>query len=676
MLSRTQWMVLVAGTLFSPVAPAMQTTEPPKDWEEGVLGDAVPLVLEEANLEFFNDGPAVQSNLILRFKNPSRRITEGVCYIPVSDRVVERDFTVDNDGVFMQGHVRQRDRVIRVYRDITRPPPRRQKDPAVLERIDENWLRATISPIPAGADVEIQLSAVGLLESFGTGRRFEHLMPTIRSQQGGMIPYRMEGVLAETEAMRIHAPEQRLEHFSPTDFGYEFRVQGPTGHDGVASLFFDNGQMREPLTTRCYRQQNDDGFFVTELDPSFLLAEPLAAASYVLVLDLPETTSGATWRASQEMLDGLLHRLSPQDRIAVISSNAKVSIGARSKQAKPQAVELARQAITQSRGKGSTELSSLLEPAFAVQQTSDLPVRILLISGSREFPNPDVVLADLCRFLQEAPQGSALFTMGLGKRTDHATLARLAKWGRGRGFAAHSESHLVGIASCLVDALRHPILERPQLAIAGSSEVNADQVRSLTYGDTLFVSGRYHSGGPTLVQLSGQIGDRAINEMLATHFTEECHEAPWVATLWAKRRVEHLEQEHQQRPAADMQYFATRLAERFGLITENTVSLALEPSLQSRLPQLVGPNRNQNVVAAVIPFVPLTTLQDPEAVSARDERAERNLLNLIRTTVDRNSDILARTRATSTARPAAPTSTRAPARATRGTATRASGRGL
>jgi hypothetical protein len=154
---------------------------------------------------------------------------------------------------------------------------------------------------------------------------------------------------------------------------------------------------------------------------------------------------------------------------------------------------------------------------------------------------------------------------------------------------------------------------------------------ALTYGEAITLCARYHSGGGSLLRFTATRNGQVVDEVFGAALEECSDRDPWVATLWAARRVQELRSTYQGLPSEDQLYFETRLCERFAILGPGTAALALEPGMERSMPALVGPG-NRAVGSPLAQLSPRPAQDDGGTNRESDgeslfERAERMLLN-------------------------------------------------
>jgi hypothetical protein len=548
------WKSLGTGAVLgAAIAVASAQEAPPVPADAGVLGEAEPLLLTEYRVDVVREGPAYQATAELVLRNPRATPVEGVALVPVPDPSIARGFLVANGDVRMKGVVRSRDRAVDVYRGITRARPSGGRDPAVLERLGPSWMRATIAPIAASGQVRLSIGYLGFTEKLGDRRSVE--LPSERTAFRGTFA-------------------------------------------GSSRRLLPGELTTGPLTTWCFRAPGADGSFCLELDPSELLARPLERATYLLVLETPESTSDEFAEAGGATLAELVAGLGPDDSVELWSNGAETGFLGGPTAADATTRERLDGALRHVDPGGWGHLDQRVNAALRLAAAIPGDVRVVVASAQRRVGRLAELQEEVARASAKLGARFGLFTCALGTRADSAALAALARAGRGRAFSVLAAEETALVAPPLAAAARRPVLFLPRASVSGATELLVEAKRHVTFGETLRVSGRYAEGMRALVRLEGHVGDGFVDAMWETTLDDENVAHPWVATMWAGLRATEL---GAQAPGEEALAYLVRLAERFSLIGPTTVSLGLEPALEDRLPPLMG-----------TPTTPVAKLDPPE----------------------------------------------------------------
>jgi len=547
----------------------------------GVMGPAQPLLPIDYKVEVRGEGPVYQAVAHLQFRNPRLRVVEGVALIPIPAGAIARGVLVVNGATKMRGVVRARTGAVDAYRQLTRGSGR---DPAVVEQLDDRWLRATLSPVAADDAVELQVSYLGFADRVGA-RRIVALPSPRRALRSG-------------------------------------------GVDGVAPCWLDDDPASKPApsaaTAWSFRAPGGEGYFCAELDPSAELVTPLPRLSFLLVVETPESTAPTLARAAGSVLAKLAGELGDGDKVELFEDRDDDERGGLfdgfvPADAAARAALAERLAANESRGWG--RLEARVEKALARAESLAGPVRLVIASAQRRIARRDALVAAIERAAALHGDDFSCFTVAVGSAAESAALADAARAGRGRAFflPAAEGADVECVAAALAAAARRPVLRLPQVDVAGASELVVEERREVTYGETLRVVGRYDEARSTLARLRGFVRGAAVEIVGRVELPEEDVAHPWVATTWAGLRVRQLRRDCTGVPPDD---FITRLCERFGLLGPETVSLSLEPALSDRMPPLVG-KPGQPPAQLDPPVVPQPPKPNPETPTTGEPRDPR-----------------------------------------------------
>ena len=557
------------------VGSAAASAQVAPERDVGVLGDAQPLLVTDYSVEVVGEGPAFQASAVVELRNPRLDAVEGVALIPLPRGAIARGFLAFNGDTRLNGVVRARDGAIDVYRGITRAPAR-GRDPAVLERLNDRWMRATVAPVAAQAAVKLTVGYLGLSEKLGDWREVD--LPADAS---------------------IHR----------------------ASYLGSARRLLPSVPSAGPLATYCFRAPGGAGHFCMELDPAAQFGAPFERATYLLVLETPESTAGAIADAGGALLTSFVDELREGDAVELFANGCEDgclgAVGAADVSARAKLAA----ALSSVTSGGWGHLESRLLRALSIAESRNGPVRVVVASAQRTIPHT-ADLVDAIVPLAYRRSDFALFTCALGARADDASLADLARAGHGRAFTLLAADETACVAPPLAAAVRHSVLLEPQVTVAGALDVVAERKRHLTFGETLRICGRYEEGMHTLARLEAWRGaGHPVDATYAAEFADEALAHPWVATLWAGFFADELRRHATaESPESSALDYLVRLEERFGLIGPETVALGLEPAFADRLPPLVG-----------APGLPVARLDPPERplppsnpeVPDRDDRERR-----------------------------------------------------
>src|SRR5262249_6956860 len=193
----------------------------------------------------------------------------------------------------------------------------------------------------------------------------------------------------------------------------------------------------------------------------------------------------------------------------------------------------------------------------------DGPVRLIVVSSQRRISKAPAVRAAIEKAAFEHGDDFACFTVALGPNAEAAALADWSSAGSGRAFVLPAADDATRIGPALAAASLRPLLRRPEVAVAGASELVAEGKSVVSYGETLRIVGRYDEAMTTLVRLQGKVRGAALDLTQKIDLPDEAVAHPWVATIWAGMRAKEIRRTCTG-PKPDP--YLTRLRERYRLL--------------------------------------------------------------------------------------------------------------
>ncbi|WP_428265368.1 VIT domain-containing protein [Haliangium sp.] len=230
--------------------------------------------------------------------------------------------------------------------------------------------------------------------------------------------------------------------------------------------------------------------------------------------------------------------------------------------------------------RGGTELEPALERAASLPARSGRTQTVVLIT--------DAAVGNEGRLLRRAPEllgaSRRLFVLALGPAVDRTLAARLA---RACGGAADSLTPGEDVEPVMARFARRvraggPILTGLSLTWegAGVSQVYPSAIPDLFGGQPVELLGRYQGSGPSrLVLTAATVDGRPFRQELAVALPERSQASPGLTRLWARRRIEGLQDQLAVEPgqAASIRQESLDLALAHGLVSPYT-SLVAEDS--------------------------------------------------------------------------------------------------
>ena len=123
----------------------------PMPWPQPILNQELQLVSQTAHVVI--KGGVAQTHLEQTFQNVTGRTIEGTYVFPLPEGAAVSGFAMTVNGKRTEAEILEGDKAREIYTGIVQ----KLRDPAILEFIDRNLIRARIFPIAAGAEQKVEL---------------------------------------------------------------------------------------------------------------------------------------------------------------------------------------------------------------------------------------------------------------------------------------------------------------------------------------------------------------------------------------------------------------------------------------------------------------------------------------------------------------------------------------
>jgi Ca-activated chloride channel family protein len=565
-----------------PLVPAVTVPQPPRPLPPVTLPPPTPVRLDRMDVMVEIDGQIAATTVDLVFRNPGARPEEATLLFPVPPGIAIADFTLTVDGQTLEGEVLGRDEATRIYTGIVQ----RQKDPALLEYVGLNVLRARVFPVPPGGESRLTLRFTQLLPVENGTLRYR--LPLSAGAETGPTLARLTinarvanergigSLFSPTQTMRFDRQGETLMTASyeaaniPARGAFELNVL-PAGEAVPAGLI-------------AYRTPGEDGFFMLLLAPP-LRQEMVVDKDVVIVLDTSGSMAGVKIMQAKAALRFVLNRLNPGDRFNVVSFSSTVDRFATSLQP-ASAVNDAIAYVDRLRAEGGTNINDALLTALGMADPERPTTIIFLTDGL-----PTIGEQDSGRILRNvkdnAPGSVRLFVFGVGDDVDTTLLDSLATQNRGGSQYVPPRDDVEESVSRLYSRISAPQLTDVQLDFGAANvfDVYPSPIPDLFGGQTLFVYGRYRNATSVNVRLSGGSRDGPQSFTFENmQLAENSRQASYIPHLWAQVKVGTLLREIRLRGASNSRELideVVALSTRYGIVTPYTSFLVVEPTALS-----------------------------------------------------------------------------------------------
>lgn len=532
-------------------------------------------------------GMAARVTVTQEFENNSPDKIEALYTFPLPRLAAVDGMTMQVGGRTIEAKIKRRDEARRIYETA-----REQGHVAsLLEQQRPNVFTQSVANIEPGAKVKVMLRYVDVLVyeegsyefSFpmtvgpryndqGTNPKYAppetragHDLSLSVSLDAGVA---IDGLKSSTHEISVARPsasraEVRLKQAAVIpnkDFILRYDVAGAGIRDAV-------------LTYRDAR----GGFFTLILQPpERVTVEDVTPKELVFVLDTSGSMSGFPIEKAKEAMSMAIAGLYPRDTFNLITfaGDTRVLFPA-PVAATAGNVRLAQQFLSGSSGSGGTEMMKAVRAAFAPSGEQD-KVRVICFMTDGYVGNENEILAEI----QRHPE-ARVFSFGIGSAVNRYLLDKMAEQGRGEVEYVGLNDDGSAAARRFHERVRNPLLTDVQVDWGGLpvADVYPQRIPDLFAAKPVVLLGRYTRAASGAVTLRGRMSGRPFTRSLSVVLPagESGHDV--LASLWARRRVDHLSLETRNGPDAEE---ITRLGLDYRLMTQYTSFVAVEEQTVTR----------------------------------------------------------------------------------------------
>lgn len=518
------------------------------------------------------------------FHNPGSTTIDAEYLFPLPEEGAIEGFVLMVDGKELPGRLLPKEEARRIYEEIVRS----RRDPALLEYVGRGAYRASVFPIPAGADRTVTLRYTQLC------RRDRDVVEFAHPLGGGTGSGKPVGKLAVRLQLRSRDPIKSV--YSPTDDA-TIRRDG----DREATVTLDrrdvvpNGDFRLVYTLAegavgahvlSYRpESSEDGYFLLLASPAVRPPDATPPPkSVVFVIDRSGSMAGKKMEQARSALASSLNNLRDGDSFAIVAYDDRVetfSDGMRTFNSESRA-EAARYVANLREG-GSTNIDGALKTAFGLLKDADRsrPAYVVFMTDGLPTAGETKEVAIAANARSANTSKARLFAFGVGYDVNARLLDRLGGGNAGTSEYVKPDDDIERAVGRFTAKLTSPALANLSITMPGT-DLNRTYPRDLPDlfdGGQLAWVGRYTRSGPTTLRLEGQVGgDRRSFE-----FPVELAAAgrgptlDYVAKLWATRRIgDIIDQIDLHGPNKELTDELVSLGTKHGILTPYTSFLADE----------------------------------------------------------------------------------------------------
>lgn len=571
--------------------------------------DAAPVVATDVSISVA--GTVARTVVTQRFENPSDSWVDAVYAFPLPDDAAVDTLKLRIGERFIEGQIKKREEAREIYQAAVAEG----KKASLVEQQRPNLFTNEVANIGPHETVVVQIEyqetvridggAFHLRYPMVVGPRYnppahiaqtevegstEHVLvepvpdrqklpQTYAHPEGGHInPLRLSVELAA--GFPVAAVETPF-HRTVIDKGSKDIIRLKLAEDSVPAnrdfeLIWKAEPGSAPYMSLFREQKGNEHYVLVNLIPPATAPVQVPPRELVLVIDVSGSMAGASIRQAKSSALAALDRLTPEDKINVITfSSSTRTLFPAARQASTSTIAQARRFVSQLQANGGTEMLPAL--LFALETSpgdtpaEEPPLRQVVFITDGSVGNEE----ELFRAIDLKLGSTRLFTVGIGSAPNSFFMNRAARMGRGTFTYIGSPNQVASRMAALFQKLEAPLLTGIEVAwpAALTPDQWPDTVPDLYYGEPITLSAK-----------AGRLrGKLAISGILdgkpwkTTLKLGKADEAKGVAAVWARGKIRSLEEaRYRGSPADEIAEQITELALRHHLVSAYTSLVAVD----------------------------------------------------------------------------------------------------
>jgi len=526
---------------------------------------------------------------------------EAIYLFPIPKDATITSFSMFVDDKEIAAEVMDADSARAIYESIVR----RRKDPALLEYVGLSLFQARIFPIRAHGEKRVKIAYTELLRYDNGIVKYLYPLSTEKFSSKPLELVRVAVSIASTDPIKsVYSPS----HPITVQRSDEFHVSALYEEEGVTPsqdflLFYtvDAGDVGMHLIP--YRPAAEDGFFLLLAAPrQEIRADEVLPKRVIAVLDRSGSMAGEKIEQAREALIFILNNLNDSDLFDIVDFSSDVRAFADVPQEATAANRSAAVAYVRNiAATGGTNINDALLKAMAMTAADEWTDIVLFLTDGQ--PTAGVTDNDLIvRNVTAAnASGARLFIFGVGYDVNTHLLDRLSEENHGYSTYVQPGENIETAVSSLFTKISSPVLSELQLDFSGIPvyDLFPQQLPDLFQGSQLSLFGRYRDAGSAVITLSGSRRDTTLSFGLQATFPEEDDAYPFVARLWAVRKIGWLlDQIRLHGESPELVDEIVRLSKKYAIITPYTSFLIREDQPQQGAFSNLAEQTGRSAVAA------------------------------------------------------------------------------
>ena len=548
-----------------------------------------PLSVKYHHVDVTVDNQVATTRVDQVFVNKSPFQMEGDYIFPLPDDVSISEFAMYVAGERLKAEVLESRQAREIYEEIVR----QQRDPALLEYIGTNMLRARVFPIEANSEKRIELEYTEVLTADAGLTKYRYPLNTEKFSAEPLESVSITVDLHSNLPMKtIYSPSHSVEIVREGEFAARITYADENIKPETDFLLYYSVSIDDfGVNLLTHRQSSEDGFYLLMLTPKTQVSEDIVLnKNIVFVFDSSGSMRGQKIQQAKGALRFAINGLRQTDYFNIVDFSTEVRfLGRHPFPATAENVQSAMQYINTIEAIGGTNINDALLAGLSEVVDGAINMVVFLTDGV-----PTVGLTHLSQILDNVkgknPDKKRIFVFGVGYDVNTKLLDQLAIDNRGITEYVRPEEDIEIKVSSFFTKIGNPVLSNPELEFSTveTQETYPKQIPDLFVGSQLIQYGRYTTFGPTAIILRGQVNDEMRQSVYEATFPQIDQANEFIPRLWATRKIGYLVDEIRLNgESRELVEEIVWLSKRYGIITPYTSFLILEddPSFLAGSPE-------------------------------------------------------------------------------------------
>lgn len=597
------------------IYPPFPRPEPPRP----TLNQELQLISEAARVDI--NGAVAKTHLTQTFQNTTNNRIEGTYVFPLPEGAAVSGFAMMVNGKLVQAEILNGEKAREIYNGIVA----KMRDPAILEFVDRNLIRARIFPIEPRAEQKIELEYSESLKA--DAGSFRYVLP-LRLPVGGAAqnasvdvkissPLGIRAVYSPTHNVDIKRGETTARVSGEWGWKYPpasvqdvtLRREEPlpnqrdtSGADRDFVLYYTADKARVGVNLITHQMAGEDGYFMLLAAPDSAVApKEIPAKDAVFVLDTSGSMEGEKIEQARRALLTLIGNLNPNDRFNIVTFSSDVrTFRDNLIPASKENLDAARDWARDIKAVGGTNINDALMEGLKMLPQADRPQQMIFMTDGL----PTVGETSIEQILKNARNANdknqpaerkgevpfnskaRLFTFGVGYDVNTRLLDTLAEDNRGSSDYVLPQEDIEQKVGALYSKIAFPVLANPRLDFGDMKvyDVYPKRLPDLFKGSQVVIFGRYDGKtNGAKVQLIGDSLGREERIQSQGDWTDKDNLNETLPRLWATRKVGYLLDDARRSGRTvdpEVREEIIRLSKKYGIVTQFTAGLITEDERQ------------------------------------------------------------------------------------------------